>query len=65
MYVPWIDHDYSYMILTSNPEYIPTVDIVQGHSCKPLEILIKVVDCGWSLTVNAVICPANEGPLVC
>ena len=46
--------------MTSNPDYIPFVDIIQGHFHKSFEILIKFGLCLW-LTVNVVCGPPDEG----
>ena len=51
--------------MTSNPSTSPLVDIIQGHFCKSFEALIKIVGCGWWLTVNAVSCQPWWGPLLC
>ena len=47
-------------LMTSNPDYIPLVDIIHGHFHKSFELLIKW-DCGLWLTVNAVCGPQDEG----
>ena len=46
-------------LITSNPDYIPLVDIIQGHIHKSFELPIKL-DCGFWLTVNAVCGPQDE-----
>ena len=45
--------------MTSNPDYIPLVDIIQGHFHKSFE-LIKM-DCGLWLTADVVCGPQDEG----
>ena len=45
-------------LMTSNPDYIPLVDIIQGHFHKSFELLVKI---GLWLTVNAVWGPQDEG----
>ena len=45
-------------LMTSNPDYIPLVDIIQGHFHKSFELLIKF---GLWLTVNVVCGPQDEG----
>ena len=47
-------------LMTSNSDYIPLVDIIQGHCHKSFELLIKM-DCGLWLTVNAACGPQDKG----
>ena len=55
--IPWndIQHSISHSIS-------PLVDIIQGHF--RLKVLIKILDCGWRLTVDVVSCPPDEPPAV-
>ena len=46
--------------MTSNPEFTPTYT-KQGHFRKLSEVLVKIVDRGWWLTVIVVICTPDEG----
>ena len=46
--------------MTSNPDYIPLVDIIQGHVHKSFELLIKI-GLWLGLTVNVVCGPQDEG----
>ena len=46
--------------MTSNPDYMPLVDIIQGHFHKSFELFEKL-DCGLWLTVNVVCGPQDEG----
>ena len=46
--------------MTSNPDYIPLVDIIQGHFHKSFELIIKM-DCGLWLIVNVVCVTQDEG----
>ena len=43
-------------LMTSNSRIFPLVDIIQGHFRKSFEALVKIVGCGWWLTVNVVSC---------
>ena len=47
-------------LMTSNPDYIQLVDIIQGHFQRSFELLIKL-DCGLWSTVNVVCGPQDEG----
>ena len=38
---------------------------MHNHFCKSFEVFIKIVGCGWCLTVNVVICPPHDGLLLC
>ena len=52
-------------LITSTSTWIPTC----WYYTKPLPqirwAVIKIVDCGWWLAVDAAICPLIEGPLLC
>ena len=45
-------------LITSNPDYIPLVDIIQGHFHKSFELLIKI---GLWLVVNTECCLWSTG----
>ena len=50
--------DRALLLMTSNPQYIPLVDIIHGHFHKSFELLIKI---GLWLVVNSECCLWSEG----
>ena len=51
-------------LMTSNPDYLPLGDIIQGHFHKSFELLIKFALWLW-LTVNVVCGPQMRASLLC